>query len=124
MKQLITAIAFSSTVAFVPVSVQATDASSASAGASKIEQGKYLAFSGAKGNCLACHAIKGGELAGTTGSPLVMMAIRYKNKQALRNKIWGTPETRIKGSLMPPFGLNGVLTEKEIDLITDFIHSL
>ncbi len=52
------------------------------------------------------------------------MQARYKSRQILRDKIWGTPETQIENSMMPPFGQHGVLTEKEIDLITDFIYSL
>jgi sulfur-oxidizing protein SoxX len=53
-----------------------------------------------------------------------MMKARYADKQKLHDKIWGTPETQVKDSMMPPFGQNGILTDKEIDLITDYIYSL
>lgn len=119
MKQFITAVAISSALAFAPAGVQAADA-----GASNIEQGKKLAFSRSKGNCLACHWIQGGNLAGNIGPGLIAMKARFKDKQVLRDKIWGTPDAKIKDSMMPPFGQNGILTDKEIDLITDYIYSL
>ncbi len=89
----------------------------------RLEQGKALAFDRFKGNCLACHWIEGGELTGNYGPPLVAMKIRYPDREALREQIWDAaiknPHTR-----MPPFGRNRILTEEEIDLVTDFIHSL
>lgn len=124
MKQLVAVLAISSTFAIVTLNVQAAPAAEYAASLSNIEQGKQLSFDGSKGNCLACHAMKDGNLAGTTGPMLIMMSIRYKDRQALRDKIWGTPETQIKNSMMPPFGRHGILTEKEIDLITDYVYSL
>jgi sulfur-oxidizing protein SoxX len=89
----------------------------------RLEQGKVLAFDRFKGNCLACHWVEGGELTGNYGPPLVAMKIRYPDREVLREQIWDAaiknPHTR-----MPPFGRNRILTEEEIDLVTDFIHSL
>ncbi|MDX1795182.1 MAG: sulfur oxidation c-type cytochrome SoxX [Hydrogenovibrio sp.] len=119
MKQLLTALAISSAVAVAPVSVQAADK-----GMSDIEAGKKLAFSRSKGNCLACHAIQGGQLAGTIGPALIAMKLRYPDKQKLFDKVWGKPGTQIPNSMMPPFGQNGILTDKEINQIVDFIYTL
>ena len=51
------------------------------------------------------------------------MKMRYPDRDALREQIWDAaiknPDTR-----MPPFGRNRILTEEEIDLVTDYIHSL
>lgn len=92
-------------------------------GLNKIEQGRDLAFKRIKGNCLACHYIEGGELVGNYGPPLLAMKARYPDREVLRAQIWDAaiknPDTR-----MPPFGRNHILTEEEIDLVTDFIHTL
>jgi sulfur-oxidizing protein SoxX len=92
-------------------------------GISELEQGKALAFSRTKGNCLACHYVEGGELTGNYGPPLIAMKIRYPDREVLREQIWDAsvknPDTR-----MPPFGRNRILTEEEIDLVTDYIQSL
>lgn len=90
---------------------------------SRMEQGKALAFNRFKGNCLACHYVEGGELTGNYGPPLIAMKMRYPDRDALREQIWDAaiknPDTR-----MPPFGRNRILTEEEVDLVTDYIHSL
>ncbi len=93
------------------------------ASADAIADGKKLAFSRRKGNCLACHMIAGGTLPGDIGPPLIAMKSRFPDKALLRKQIWdatvGNPNT-----IMPPFGKHLILTEKEVDLITEFIYSL
>ena len=88
-----------------------------------IEKGKALAFERRKGNCLACHVIEGGDLAGNYGPPLVSMKARYPDREKLREQIWDAaiqePNTR-----MPPFGRHKILTEEEIDLVVDYILTL
>ena len=88
-----------------------------------VEQGKALAFNRFKGNCLACHYVEGGELTGNYGPPLIAMKVRFLDREVLRAQIWDAaiknPDTR-----MPPFGRNRILTEEEIDLVTDYIQSL
>ena len=90
---------------------------------SSMEQGEALAFSRTKGNCLACHYVEGGELTGNYGPPLIAMKTRFPDRDVLRAQIWDAavknPDTR-----MPPFGRNRILTEEEIDLVTDYIQSL
>ena len=95
----------------------------ASASEATIAEGKKLAFNRKKGNCLACHAIAGGSLAGDIGPPLVVMKVRFPDKAVLRAQIWNASE-KIPNSIMPPFGRHHMLSEDEIDKITDFIHSL
>jgi len=91
--------------------------------AARLERGKAIAFDRRKGNCLACHYVEGGELTGNYGPPLVAMKMRYPDREVLRSQIWDAavrnPDTR-----MPPFGRNRILTEEEIDLVTDYIQSL
>lgn len=88
--------------------------------------GKELAFDNKKGNCLACHAMPNlpdAISAGTIGPPLIVMKSRYPSRDKLRAQIWDAMQTNPNTS-MPPFGKHKVLTEAEIDKITDFIHSL
>lgn len=91
--------------------------------ADKIEQGKVLAFDRSKGNCLACHLIEGGELAGNYGPPLLMMKLRFPDRDVLREQIWDA-SVRMQTTRMPPFGRHRILTEEEIDLVVDFILTL
>jgi sulfur-oxidizing protein SoxX len=92
-------------------------------GLSRVEQGKAIAFNRFKGNCLACHYVEGGELTGNYGPPLIAMKVRFPDRDVLRMQIWDAairnPDTR-----MPPFGRNRILTEEEIDLVTDYIQTL
>lgn len=89
----------------------------------RIEQGKALAFERRKGNCLACHSIEGGELAGDYGPPLLMMKLRFPDREVLRAQIWDA-SVRMPSTRMPPFGRHRILTEDEIDLVVDFILTL
>ncbi len=57
-------------------------------------EGQKLAFDRGKGNCLTCHVIKGGDLPGSIGP------------------------------VMPPFGRNRILSEKEISAVVDFLQTL
>jgi sulfur-oxidizing protein SoxX len=90
---------------------------------SEIEQGKRLAFDRKKGNCLACHMIAGGDLAGNIGPPLIAMKARFPDKEKLRAQIY---DARIANpnTIMIPFGPHGVMTDKEIDKVVEFIYTL
>ncbi len=93
----------------------------ASAGA--IDDGKKIAFDRKKGNCLACHAISGGRLPGNIGPPLVAMKERFPSKTDLHAQIWDSTVAN-PNTIMPPFGKNRILSEKEVDLVTEFIYTL
>ena len=90
---------------------------------SNFERGKAIAFERRKGNCLACHVIAGGELAGNYGPPLVLMKVRYPDREKLREQIWDA-SIRDQTTRMPPFGRHKILTEEEIDLVVDFVLTL
>ncbi len=119
-KQLLAALAISGFIISTPITATAAEPS-----ASTLEEGKKLTFSRSKGNCLACHAIKGGSMPGNIGPALIAMKLRFPDKQKLLDKIWGTPESQtVPNSMMPPFGKHGILTDDEISKITDFIYTL
>jgi sulfur-oxidizing protein SoxX len=88
-----------------------------------VQDGKAIAFDRGKGNCLTCHEIKGGDLPGTIGPPLNDMKARFPNRDDLVAIV--TDETRRNPqTVMPPFGRNLILTDKEISAIVDFLYSL
>jgi len=88
--------------------------------------GKQLSFTNTKGNCLACHAmptVPDAVSAGMYGPPLIAMSARYPSKAALRAQIWDAT-AKNPASSMIPYGKHGVLTEAEIDKVTDFVYGL
>ena len=93
------------------------------ASADEIADGKEVAFDRKKGNCLACHMISGGSLPGNIGPPLIAMKDRFPDKAALRAQIWDSTVAN-PNTIMPPFGRNQILSEQEVDLVTEFIYSL
>lgn len=87
------------------------------------DEGKKLAFDKKKGNCLACHIIAGGKQAGNIAPPLVAMKARFPDKAKLRAQI-ADPRIKNPNSMMPPFGPHGVLSDKEIDTVVEYIYGL
>ena len=109
-------------IAVVTAALALTPVSTASAETAH-EKGKALSFDRKLGNCLACHAMDDGALPGNIGPPLVSMKLRFPDKAKLRAQIWNSNE-RNGNSIMPPFGKHKMLSEEQIDLITDYVHSL
>ncbi len=89
----------------------------------RIEMGKAIAFNRNAGNCLACHMIADGELPGLIGPPLIQMKLRFPDRSVLRAQIWDAGE-RNPETVMPPYGRHSILTEEEVDLVVDFVHSI
>ena len=86
-------------------------------------EGQKLSFDRSKGNCLTCHAIKGGTLPGSIGPELIDIKSKYPNREDLVAII--SDETlRNPLTMMPPFGRNRILTPKEIDAVVDFLQTL
>ena len=93
------------------------------ADAAEIEKGKQLAFDRKKGNCLACHQIEGGTLAGNIGPPLVAMKARFPDYEKMKAQI-NDPRVNNPNTIMIPFGPHGVLSAKEIEQVSQFIYTL
>lgn len=87
------------------------------------QKGKEVAVDRKKGNCLACHAMDDGSLPGNIGPPLVAMKLRFPDKAVLRAQIWDAT-VKNPNSIMPPFGRHQMLSEEEIDWITEYVHGL
>ena len=86
-------------------------------------RGPKLAFDRGKGNCLTCHVIKGGDLPGTIGPELTDIKSKYPNRDDLV-AILNDETKRNPLTVMPPFGRNRILTDKEINAIVDFLQTL
>jgi len=112
-------LALAGSLALVPASGIAADAKAESV----VDQGQALAFDRKKGNCLACHQIEGGSLAGNIGPPLIAMKARFPDKAKLRAQIWDSTKAN-PNSIMPPFGRNQILSESDIDKIVEFVYTL
>ncbi len=94
--------------------------------AAKEPTGKDIAFDRSKGNCLACHAMPtqpDAISAGMYGPPLIAMSARYPSKAKLRAQIWDATVAN-PSTTMIPYGKHGVLSEVEIDKVTDFVYGL
>ncbi len=102
-------------VAGVPALAQAQSAN--------VAEGQKLAFDRSKGNCLTCHDIKGGNLAGTIGPALVDIKSKYPDRKELV-AIVSDETKRNPTTVMPPFGRNHILTEQEINAVVDFLQTL
>jgi len=86
-------------------------------------EGQKLAFDRSKGNCLTCHAIKGGDLPGTIGPELKDIKSKYPDRNELV-AIVSDETKRNPQTVMPPFGRDRILTEKEINAVVDFLQTL
>ncbi len=91
--------------------------------ATDLAKGKSLAFDRKKGNCLACHQISGGELAGNIGPPLIAMKARFPDYDKLRAQIYDSRKNN-PNTIMIPYGPHNVMSNSEITLVTKFIHTL
>ena len=103
-------------LAMLPLAAMAADED-------RLAQGKAIAYDRNKGNCLSCHMMDDGELPGNSGPPLIVMKARFPDRAVLREQIWDAT-VRNPDSVMPPYGRHRVLTEEEIDMVVDYVHSL
>ena len=118
LKTIITAASLICSLGLITPVVHADDAADAN-----IKEGKKLAFDRKKGNCLACHEMAGGDLAGDIGPPLVAMKARFPDFEALKAQI-SDARTINPNTIMLPFGPHGILSSSEIRKIAQFIHTL
>lgn len=85
--------------------------------------GKKIAFDRKKGNCLACHVMDDGDMAGNIGPPLIVMKARFPDREALKAQIWDAT-TKNSISIMPPFGKHQILSDAEIEKLLDYLYTL
>jgi sulfur-oxidizing protein SoxX len=85
--------------------------------------GEVLAFDRAKGNCLACHTMRGSDVPSNVGPELNDMKARFPNRADLVS-ILTNEEARNPQTVMPPFGRDQILSSDEINQIVDFLYTL
>ena len=122
MRKPATLVAAASSVAML-LGAMAMTPNIAFADAALAAEGKKIAENRKKGNCFTCHDYKGAHLAGNVGPPLVAMKARFPDKAKLRAQI-GDATKANPHSMMPPFGKYKVLSDKEIDAITEWVYTL
>jgi sulfur-oxidizing protein SoxX len=89
----------------------------------QLAAGKAIAFDRNRGNCLSCHMMDDGELPGNSAPPLMMMQARFPDRAVLREQIYDAG-VRNPNTVMPPYGRHRILSEEELDLVVDYVHSL
>ncbi len=108
---------------FVLAVILAVAATPLSARAADVKAGQELALDRGKGNCLACHTLKGGDAPSNVGRELVDMKRRFPNRADLV-EILTDESLRNPIAPMPSLGRNHVLTPAEIEKIIDFLYTL
>ena len=91
--------------------------------AEDIAAGRAIAEDRNAGNCFACHLVEGAELAGNVGPPLMAMKMRFPEREALYQQI-ADPRVRNPNTVMPPYGAHGILSERELNLVIDYLLTL
>ncbi len=85
-------------------------------------RGMRIAHARDKGNCLACHVMKGGTQPGSRGPDLSHYGSMGRSDADTFAAVYDmrarTPET-----LMPPFGTNGVLDDQEIRDVVAYLQA-
>ena len=114
--------AFAVTLILVCLSIQPAVAEDVALSAVQT-QGKQLAFERSKGNCLACHQMADGALAGNVGPPMLQMQARFPDRAVLREQI-ADARIRNPGTIMPPFEAHGILSAEEVDAIVEYLYAL
>jgi sulfur-oxidizing protein SoxX len=118
-------LAFSPQVAFAGGEMPSKDACKDAK--DNVTKGGCVATDRKKGNCMACHTFAGLEKtrlqAGNIAPPLVAMKTRFPDRAKLRAQVWDAAKNN-SATVMPPFGRHKVLSEKEIDLVVDWLQTL
>lgn len=85
-------------------------------------RGKVLANERSKGNCVACHLIKGAEQPGSKGPDLTAYGTWGRSDEETYALVydmrWRNPDT-----VMPPAGANQILNDQELRDVVAFLLS-
>jgi len=73
-------------------------------------------------HCEQCHEVKGIQNFGNIGPSLVNLKERYPDRKEVAAIIYDETK-RNPQTVMLPFGRNLILTQKQIDLIVDYLYA-
>lgn len=85
-------------------------------------RGMRIAHARDKGNCLACHAMKGGTQPGSRGPDLSRYGSTGRSDAETFTAVYDM-RTRIPDTLMPPFGTNAILDDQEIRDVVAYLQA-
>ncbi len=112
----------------ISIGAAAADApASVGSSASNIQAGRAIAFNRGQGNCLACHSLPGGSMAGNVGPALPMQGVTFQQMFQTKEKLvnfLADPEKLFPYANMPEFGKNKVLTQAQLEQVADYLWSL
>lgn len=101
-----------------------TAAAHAQASASDIAAGKKIAFALKQGNCVACHSLPGAAMPGNVGPPLGPWVRGVFHSRSDLVKYLYDPQGKFPHTVMPAFGRNKILTDKQLEQVAAYIWSL
>lgn len=85
-------------------------------------RGKQIAFARDRGNCLACHDIKGGVQPGSRGLDLKLFGTTGRSDAEAYAMVYDM-RTINPDTLMPPFGTNEILSDQDLRDVVAFLQS-
>jgi len=86
------------------------------------DRGRRIAHARDKGNCLACHAMRGGTQPGTRGPDLTHYGSTGRSEADTYAAVYDM-RTRHAETLMPPFGTNEILRDQEIRDVVAYLQA-
>lgn len=87
---------------------------------SNVDAGRKLALE----QCQACHFYAGTDQAGTIAPPLQNIKKRFPDRKKLYAILFDPITALDPYTMMPPFGRNKLLSDREINLVIDFLYTL
>ncbi len=85
-------------------------------------RGMRIAHARDKGNCLACHVMKGGTQPGSRGPDLSHYGSTGRSDAETFGAVYDM-RTRIPDTLMPPFGTHGILDDQELRDVVAYLQA-
>ncbi len=85
-------------------------------------RGMRIAHARDKGNCLACHVMKGGTQPGSRGPDLSHYGSTGRGDAETYAMVYDM-RARIPDTLMPPFGTNAILDDQELRDVVAYLQA-